>query len=144
MEDIPDFKLKVEQPRITDFESAETRRRLGPPAMEIFSKIALRWKITDEDACLLLGIDHADYRTILNASESRLLEADTLRRISYLVGIFKALNILYNHSLAVEWICLPNSNALFEGISPLRYMQQGGIPAMRDVRRLLDACCAGN
>jgi hypothetical protein len=60
-------------------------------------------------------------------------------RISYLIGIFKALNILHSKALADRWITLPNRNPIFRGIAPLEYMIRGGIPAIQLVRRLLDA-----
>jgi hypothetical protein len=62
-----------------------------------------------------------------------------LTRISYLIGIFKALNILYSERLADKWIQLPNDNPIFRGRTPLAYMMKGGQPAMQTVRRLLDA-----
>ena len=69
--------------------------------------------------------------------------ADRLLRISYLVGIFKALNVLYSEKLADEWMRLPNSNVIFAGQTPLAYLIGGGQPAMQVVRRLLDARRAG-
>jgi hypothetical protein len=71
--------------------------------------------------------------------EGHQLNADKLQRVSYLVGIFKALNILHGQSLADEWIQLANSNRIFKGSTPLAYMIEGGIPAMQTVRRLLEA-----
>jgi hypothetical protein len=67
------------------------------------------------------------------------LDADTLTRLSYLVGIFKALNILYSEALADAWIKRPNANRIFGGQTPLAYMIKGGLPALQVVRRLLDA-----
>ncbi len=49
--------------------------------------------------------------------DGRLLEADKLFRISYLMGIFKALNILHGQPLADEWVRLPNTNRIFGGAS---------------------------
>lgn len=72
-----------------------------------------------------------------------MLEADRLTRISYLIGIFKALRILHSEPLADEWVQLPNSNPIFGGQTPLAYMLRGGLPAMETVRRLLDARRAG-
>jgi hypothetical protein len=69
----------------------------------------------------------------------RTLDADTLTRISYLVGIFKALNILYSEALADAWMQRPNSNRIFGGQAPLAYLIKGGLPAMQIVRRLVDA-----
>jgi hypothetical protein len=69
----------------------------------------------------------------------RVLDTDRLLRISYLVGIFKALNVLYSEKLADAWIQLPNANRIFGGQTPLAHMMKGGLPAMQTVRRLLDA-----
>ena len=76
-------------------------------------------------------------------SGNRVLDPDTLLRISYLLGIFKALNSLHGQALADEWISLPNSNRIFGGGTPLEFMLRGGLPAMSTVRRLLDARQAG-
>jgi hypothetical protein len=62
-----------------------------------------------------------------------------LLRVSYLIGIFKALNILYSEKLADSWVGLANSNRIFGGQTPLAYMIKGGLPALQTVRRLLDA-----
>ena len=69
----------------------------------------------------------------------RVLEVDRITRISYLVGIYKALYILYGDKLADEWVQLPNTNAIFGGRTPLDYMMAGGLLAMQTVRKLLDA-----
>lgn len=68
-----------------------------------------------------------------------MLDTDRLYRVSYLIGIFKALQILYSEKLADAWIQLPNRNRIFGGQAPLAYMMKGGLPAMQTVRRLLDA-----
>ena len=73
----------------------------------------------------------------------RVLDADRLTRISYLIGIFKALHILHSRSLADEWVHVPNTNPIFAGQTPLAYIIRGGLPAMQTVRRLLDARRAG-
>jgi hypothetical protein len=67
------------------------------------------------------------------------LDQDELQRVSFLVGIFKALNILFGEELADVWAHLPNQNRIFGGAPPLAYMIRGGLPAFQTVRRLLDA-----
>jgi Protein of unknown function (DUF2384) len=79
------------------------------------------------------------YYGLKKEPKSRTLDQDVLTRISLLVGIFKALNILYSPALADAWITLPNRNAMFRGMSPLTYMIQRGQPGMLHVRQLLDA-----
>jgi hypothetical protein len=67
------------------------------------------------------------------------LNADQLTRVSLLIGIYKALNILYSQKLADAWMTLPNTNPIFGGDTPLNYVKNGGIPALMRVRQLLDA-----
>jgi hypothetical protein len=64
-------------------------------------------------------------------------------RVSYLLGIFNAINILHGQELSDVWVQLPNRNAMFAGMTPLQYMIDGGLPAMQNVRRLLDGRRAG-
>ena len=94
------------------------------------------------DPALLGGVSNGPFYEMKRTPE-RLLEADRLTRISYLVGIFKALRILHDRDLADEWVHMPNSNPIFAGRTPLSYMIRGGLPAMQTVRRLLDARRAG-
>jgi len=126
-----------------DLHSREERERLSGPALKGFFNIMTRWKVRDEDARALLGgVSNGPFYE-LKRSPDRILEVDRLTRISYLVGIFKALRILHGRALADEWVHLPNTNPIFAGQTPLAYMIRGGLPAMQIVRRLLDARRAG-
>lgn len=115
------------------------RERLSASALKAFFNLVDRWSIRDEDARSLLGgISNGPYYNWKKQPE-RVLDVDVLTRISYLIGIFKALNILYGEKLADEWVRLPNTNRIFGGRTPLDYMMRGGVPAFQMVRRLLDA-----
>lgn len=124
---------------IPDLSSRAERERLSPSALKAFFNIAERWSLRDEDARGLLGGLASTAWYAWRKAPDRMLDADTLTRISYLVGIFKALNILYGERLADDWVRLPNANALFGGRTPLAFMLTGGLPAIATVRRLLDA-----
>jgi hypothetical protein len=62
-----------------------------------------------------------------------------LTRISYIVGIYKALHILLPDDLADHWVTQPNDNPLFRGQPPVDYMVRAGIPGLQHVRSLVDA-----
>ncbi len=126
-------------PALPDLSRAEERRRLSPAALRAFFNIVERWEIRDEDARQLLGGISSGAYYELKKKPSRVLDQDRLQRVSYLIGIFKALNILYGTRLADSWVQLANTNPIFSGRSPLAYMLQGGTPAMERVRSLLDA-----
>lgn len=133
----PDTRYAVAA--LPDLTSRSERQRLSTAALKAFFNLVDRWGIRDEDARGLLGgVSNGPYYN-WKKQPARLLDTDVLTRISYLIGIFKALNILYGEKLADEWIRLPNSNRIFSGKTPLEYMLAGGVPALQIVRRLLDA-----
>ena len=124
---------------LIDLESRSERERLSPGALRAFFNIMARWQLRDEDARALLGgITNGPYYA-LKKRPTRTMDADTLLRVSYLVGIFKALHILHDQAFADQWVRLANINLIFSGQTLLAFMRQGGLPAMQTVRRPLDA-----
>jgi Protein of unknown function (DUF2384) len=127
---------------LPDLSRLEERRRLSAAALKASFNIMNHWKIRDEDARELLGgISNGAYYQLKKnpRTPGKSLDQDKLLRISYLIGIFKSLNILYSPRLADQWMQLPNSNPIFAGRTPLDYILRGGPPAMDMLRRLLDA-----
>jgi hypothetical protein len=119
------------------------RARLSKAGLKAFFKIAAAWMLRDEDGRALLGgVSNGPFYE-MKRDPDRVLDTDRLTRVSYLIGIYKALHILHSDVLADQWVQLPNSNPIFAGQSPLAYMVRGGLPAMQTVRRLLDARRAG-
>ena len=130
-------------PPVVDLSSRGERERLSRSALKGFFNIMSRWKVRDEDARALLGgVTNGPFYE-MKRDPDRTLEPDRLTRISYLVGIFKALNVLHSEALADTWVRLANRNPIFGGDTPLAFMIKGGLPAMQTVRRLLDARRAG-
>jgi hypothetical protein len=122
-----------------DLSSPAARQRLSAAAVKGFLQMMEKWKIKDPDARQLLGGISAGSYYGWKKQPKRVLDQDTLIRISLLLGIFKALNILYSESLADAWITLPNRSPMFRGQPPLAYMIERGQPGMLLVRQLLDA-----
>ena len=137
----PKSRYRAQEP--PDLAARGERQRLSAPALKAFFNIMAAWKVRDEDARALLGgVTNGPFYEMKRNPE-RVLDADRLTRISYLIGVYKALQILHSADLANEWIHLPNRNPIFNGQAPLAYMIRGGLPAMQTVRRLLDARRAG-
>jgi hypothetical protein len=66
---------------------------------------------------------------------------DTLRRIGYLAGIYKALQVLYSDPhLADGWVKRPNK--AFAGESPLARMLAGDVTDLAAVRAYADSARA--
>ncbi len=130
---------RFEPTPLVDLSSREERQRLSRSALAGFFRLAERWSLRDEDARALLGGVSSSTYYAWKKRPQRLLDVDQITRISYLVGIYKALHVLYGDALADTWVSLPNRNAIFGGRTPLDYMTAGGLLAMQTVRRLLDA-----
>ncbi|MGA7106156.1 MAG: MbcA/ParS/Xre antitoxin family protein [Terracidiphilus sp.] len=117
-----------------------TRQRLSRSGIKAFLRIAEKWGVKDQAARDLLGgISSGSFYSLKKETAGRTLDQDTLTRISLLIGIFKALNILYSQRLADAWMTLPNSNPMFRGATPLAYILRLGQPGMVEVRQMLDA-----
>src|SRR5215471_10180009 len=122
-----------------DLSDRAVQERVSRAAVPAFFKLAQAWRLRDESARQLLGGVSNGVFYQLKRGQKKVLDQDKLTRISLLLGIFKALNILYSRKLADSWVSLPNSNPMFEGEMPLDYMIKGGVPALVRVRQLLDA-----
>ena len=118
----------------------EVRKRLSAPAMRSFLKIGRAWDLSVDEQRGLLGWPAASTYYKYKAGEIGTLSYDMLTRISLLLGIYKALHILYpDDALADRWVKLPNSNPMFGGRPALYLMVDGGIDGLTQTRRLLDA-----
>lgn len=125
-----------------DLSRLEVRERLSQSAMDGFFAITDRWNVPVERAGELLGgIPRSSVYKLRTAAGT--LRQDELTRISYIVGIYKALHILLPDPLADRWVNQPNDNLLFGGQTPIEYMVKGGIPGLHQVRSLLDSARGG-
>lgn len=124
---------------LIDLTDDTVRQDLSAGAVKAFFNIMAEWNIRDLDARALLGSPSNGSFYALKKGGGKPLDEDRIRRVSYVVGIFKALNILHAQPLADDWITLHNSNRIFGGQRPLDYLIKGGLPAFATVRRLLDA-----
>jgi uncharacterized protein (DUF2384 family) len=132
-------KSRFEPAVLVDLNDRAQRERLSSSALKGFFQLASAWQVRDDDARELLGGVSSSSFYEWKKKTDRVLEVDRITRISYLLGIYKALHILYGDKLADEWVHLPNSNPVFNGRAPLAFMLGGGLLAMQTVRRLLDA-----
>ena len=60
-----------------------------------------------------------------------------------MIGVYKALHLLFADAMADRWVRLKNSGPLFKNRTPIEAMIEGGIPTMIDVRRYVDALRGG-
>lgn len=116
------------------------RRSLSKPALKAFFRIADLWQLSIAQQINLLGSPSRS--TFFNWRKHRegQLPQDTLERISYILGIYKALQVLLpNEHAADEWIKKPNEASLFAGQSALDFLLSGHVADLYRVRQYLDA-----
>ena len=145
MLDIQPAGIETQAPLVDLADEAE-RRRLTPSALKAFFRIVDAWGVSAAvGRALLGGVSNGKYQELKRriedgtADDVRPLSQDELQRVSYLIGITKALRILHGPDLADRWMTLPNRNRIFGGRAPVDYATAGGIPALIEIRRLLDA-----
>jgi hypothetical protein len=113
---------------------------LGGAGLRAFANIAEAWGLTVVEQLTLLGI--ASRSTFFKWRRERhpRLPPDTLERLSYLLGIYKSLQILLPDAAAADgWVRRPNSDPLFGGRSALDRMLSGQVADLYVVRQFLDA-----
>ena len=106
--------------------------------MRAFFNITSAWDGSVREQIALLGHPPASTYHKYKSGQVGRLPYDMLIRISLVLGIYKALHILYpDAALADRWVKLPNGNPLFGGHPELDLMA-GGMDGLFQVRRLLD------
>ncbi len=131
---LPPPHSATEQVEITPEES----RAMLRAAVRLFSF----WQLDDKQARILLGQPAARTYARWKVGEVAGVPYDTARRLSYLLGIHKALRQLFKDpAAAYGWIHRPN--LAFGGQSALARMTAGDVTDLAAVRAYLDAVRGG-
>jgi hypothetical protein len=135
--------MKQRAERIEDtrgLHEAPAESGLAGPALRTFFNLAERWKLRVADQRKLLGDPPESTFCKWKRERDGALSRDTLERISYLLGIFKALAILFPQpDRADAWLRKPNAASTFGGKSALERMLSGNVADLFVVRQYLDA-----
>jgi hypothetical protein len=123
----------------------------GRTLLKTFFRLAEVWKLNVPTQMALLGLRNRSTFYAWRALEggapnppNRALSPDTLERLSYLLGIYKALQVLLPEPAAADtWIHRPNSAPQFNGQTPVDRMRAGLVADLLAVRQYLDAARGG-
>ncbi len=120
--------------------AAPDRRNLSGPALRTFFRIADLWGLSVDEQMTLLGLSARSTFFKWKKGLGGTLPKDTLERISYVLGIYKALQILLPSEPAADaWVRQPNAAPLFGGRPALDRMLSGQVADLFVVRQYLDA-----
>lgn len=121
-------------------QSAPIERATARPALRTFFRIAERWGLSAAEQMMLLGLGSRSTYFKWKKDGTDSLARDTLERISYVFGIYKALQILLPDERAADgWVRRPNVAPPFNGESALDRMLSGSVADLYVVRQYLDA-----
>lgn len=119
-----------------DLHSRASRERLAKLVVALMD----HWQLALPDQAAMLGLSAQSRSTIARYRKGEPFadSADLLARAGHLLGIHKALRILFPHDrhLAYRWISAPNRR--FGGVAPLEIMKSHGYEGILAVRRYLD------
>ena len=120
--------------------TAFDRKGLSGPALRTFFRIAKLWSLSVEEQMTLLGLTARSTFFKWKKDPNTVLPKDTLERVSYILGVYKALQILLpDEKAADDWLRRPNAALPFGGRSALERMLSGQVADLFVVRQYLDA-----
>jgi hypothetical protein len=126
--------VRTERRGVAEFGAA------GGAGLRAFTSIAEHWGLSVADQLKLLGIASRSTFFKWRREHEPRLPQDTLERLSYILGIYKALQILLpNPRAADEWVRKTNQAPPFGGRSALERMLSGQVADLYIVRQYLDA-----
>jgi uncharacterized protein (DUF2384 family) len=112
--------------------------RVSAVAVKAFFNLAREWALGRDARIVLLGSPSVRTYYRWRAGQVAALPRDTLERISVLLGIYKALHILFpTAERANAWLRRPNE--AFGGETALDVMLKGRVDHLYRVRRYLDS-----
>jgi hypothetical protein len=113
-------------------------------AVRAFGGIAEAWGLSVEEQLVLLGGVARSTWYYWRGGGAKTLPRDTLERLSYVLGIYKALQILLPQpERADAWVRAANTASPFGGGSALDRMMGGQVADLYVVRQYLDAQLGG-
>lgn len=124
----------------THYQQRPSEEAISRAALTAFFNIAEKWQLSREEEQILLGDPARSTFFKWRKDKHGSLTHDVLERISYVMGIYKALRILLpDEQAANTWIKKTNAAYPFNGQSALDKMLAGNVVDLADVRRYLDA-----
>ncbi|MCB1215496.1 MAG: DUF2384 domain-containing protein [Deltaproteobacteria bacterium] len=115
------------------------QKNLSQAGLNAFFKLAQAWALNLKEQMDLLGLNATSTYYQWKKQAPKELSRDTLERLSHLLGIYKALQILFpDPKVADAWVKKSNQAPLFEGLSALEKMRQS-LADLYQVRAYLDA-----
>lgn len=124
------------------------RQKVSGAAIRAFVNIAQLWKLSEKEKLVMLGAPgRSTYHSWVSKAskqQSIILPLDVLLRISAVLGIHKAIRIIFHSTEdGIKWLSSSNIGIAFGGQSPKEIMLSGTQDGLMQIRRYLDAWRGG-
>ena len=139
----PESKFRLMAlPSLREARADPTDQRVSEVAKKTFFRIMEAWGVSNEQAQVLLGSPSRSTYYAWKKGEGGNLSRDTLERVSYVLGIYQALQVLFPEAARADgWVSTPN--LAFGGRSALDRMTAGNLSDLHAVRAYLDHARGG-
>jgi hypothetical protein len=118
--------------------SRRAARRTNTNALKRFFAIADAWELSPLQQCRLLKIPSPQVLARYRLGQAPRLSAAQQERAALIANIQNSLTLESdNKDRAWAWVHAPREATPFDGDSPLYFMLERGLPALREVARLL-------
>lgn len=118
--------------------SRRAARHTSTSALKRFFAIAEAWELSPLQQCRLLKIPSPQVLKRYRLGQAPRLSAVQQERAALIANIQYSLTLeSQNKDRAWAWVHAPREGEPFDGDSPLYYMLENGLPALREVARLL-------
>lgn len=145
-----EIEVVAEGPLVLDAErfAPANRKRLSGAGLRAFLKIARTWGLSEREKLRVLGFPaRSTYHNWVGKAEAGdglTLPADTLLRISAVLGVHKGLRTIFaDEADGTGWLRAANRAACFGGQRPIDLLAGGTQDGLMIVRRHLDAWRGG-
>lgn len=128
---------------VQTFSGEADRQRLTAAAVKAVLRVVAAWGVGNAEAAALLGVSDSTWDRMKAGRWEGVLSQDQLTRASALIGVFKGLHLLFADGMADRWPRLANRGPVFDRMTPVQAMIEGGIPRMLETRQHVDALRGG-
>lgn len=120
--------------------TAPQQKQMAAAGLRTVFRIFDEWGLGDEDAMRILGIGRSTFYNYKRDPNCAKADKTLLERLSYVLGIYKALQILLpDPAIASRWITAASDAPIFGGAAPIDRLRAGQVGDLYLVRTYLDA-----
>ena len=135
--------LKSARPGVQTFADEKDRARLSEVAVKAFLNLARAWDLSNAEAAALIGVSPSSLDRMKRGARPIAQPGPDDPRLGAGRHLQGPASSVRRRRPPTQWVRRPNSGPLFERRTPIEAMIEGGIPAMLDVRRYVDAVRGG-